>query len=79
MKKTIYNYNSKGEWHGYQEWYYTTGNIFTKFGDINTKYIISHHKVLTKGAKVRIMGEIKDHSEFRGVKSTLINIPPKFN
>jgi hypothetical protein len=27
MKKTTYNYNSKGEWHGYQEWYYTTGNI----------------------------------------------------
>lgn len=57
----------------------SSGNIFTKFGDINTKHIISHHKVLTKGAKVRIMGEIKDHSEFRGVKSTLINIPPKFN
>ena len=57
----------------------SSGNIFTKFGDINTKYIISHHKVLTKGAKVKITGEIKDHSEFRGVKSTLINIPPKFN
>ena len=27
MKKDIRNYNSKGKWHGYQEWYYPNGNI----------------------------------------------------
>jgi len=55
----------------------TNGNIFTLFGSINPKYITSNHKGISQGAKVKFMGEIKNHNEFRGVKSTLLSIPNK--
>lgn len=50
------------------------GNVFTKFGDINSKYITSNHRTITNGAKVNLMGVVKTHNEFRGVKSTLIGL-----
>ena len=50
------------------------GNVFTKFGDINSKYITSTHRTITNGAKVNLMGVVKSHNEFRGVKSTVIGL-----
>jgi hypothetical protein len=39
MKKTIYNYNSKGEWHGHQEWYYNNGMLGRRGTSKNTRDI----------------------------------------
>ncbi len=30
MKKNIENLNSKGQYHGYQEWYYSNGELWYK-------------------------------------------------
>lgn len=50
------------------------GNVLTKFGDINSKYITSNHRTITNGTKINLMGVIKGHKEFKGVKSTVIGL-----
>ena len=35
MRKNIVNKNSKGKYHGYQEWYWGNGNLWWRCNDIN--------------------------------------------
>ncbi len=37
MNKDVDNYNSKGQHHGYQEWYYD-GNLWCRFNAKNGKW-----------------------------------------
>jgi superfamily I DNA/RNA helicase len=47
------------------------GNIFSKFGEINTEYLTTNlHKSVSINSKVSFYGIIKEHSEFRGNKVT---------
>ena len=39
MNKDIKNYNSKGEWHGHQEWYYNNGKVAHRGTSKNTRDI----------------------------------------
>jgi hypothetical protein len=55
------------------------GNMFTKFGKLNDKYVVgnldaiinpSAHKEETEQPKIIATFEIKNHKEFRGIKTT---------
>jgi hypothetical protein len=45
-------------------------NIFTKFGDIKEKFIVSEEKVIKQGTNVEFTAFISGHLEFKGVKKT---------
>lgn len=49
------------------------GNIFSKFGQINERFIFSEHDDIVVGAKVRFSATIKQHKEFNGDKINVIS------
>ncbi len=49
------------------------GNIFTKFGSIHERFLVSNHSEIEVGSIVIFLGTIKQHSEFRGVKTNVIS------
>ena len=49
------------------------GNIFTKFGKISEKFIVSAHAELTEGCYVEFNATIKAHNEYKGVKTNVIS------
>lgn len=50
------------------------GNIFTKFNDINPKFIVNSDDFSTpeKGAIISVNAEIKKHDEYKGTKRTVL-------
>lgn len=48
------------------------GNVFSKFGDIERRYVKGPVTTNTIGSKVEFYGIIKEHSEFNGLKITQI-------
>lgn len=54
------------------------GNVFSKFGIIPERFIISNHTEVKEGTKVKFLGTIKAHREFKGVKYTVINHIAKY-
>jgi superfamily I DNA/RNA helicase len=49
------------------------GNIFTKFGSIHERFLVSNNSEIEVGSIVIFLGTIKQHSEFRGVKTNVIS------
>lgn len=49
------------------------GNLFSKFGEINRKYIISQHDEIEEGTILQFSATIKKHNEFRGEKTTVLS------
>ena len=47
------------------------GNIFTKFGTINSKFLVSGEDVIV-GSKISATAEIKKHDEYKGVRQTTL-------
>ena len=50
-----------------------SGNIFSKFGTINERFILSNHKDIEVGTLVKFNATIKKHQEFRGERKTVIS------
>jgi len=49
------------------------GNIFTKFGKISEKFIISAHSEIVESCYVEFNATIKAHNEYKGVKTNVIS------
>lgn len=56
----------------------TEGNIITKFGTINERYIADESEIIKEGTKLKFNAQIKEHSEYNGKKETLIGRLSKF-
>ena len=56
----------------------TNGNIFSKFGQINSRYIISNHDAVQVGTKLKFQATIKQHKEFNNEKYNVISTLSKF-
>lgn len=54
------------------------GNLFSKFGSIPDRFVVSNHDDIEVGTIVQFNGTIKDHKEFRGVKTTIISTISKY-
>lgn len=52
------------------------GNVYTKFGTINPRYVDTDD--VEKGSNIKVKGEVKKHNEFRGKKETLIGRISKY-
>jgi DNA helicase-2/ATP-dependent DNA helicase PcrA len=50
-----------------------SGNIFTKWGEISERFIVSETKELAIGTTVRFMGTIKEHKAYKGVNTNVIS------
>jgi hypothetical protein len=48
------------------------GNLFSKFGDIPQRFIISNHSEVEVGSIVEFNATIKAHKEFKGIKTNVI-------
>lgn len=57
----------------------TEGNLFSKFGVIADRFIISNHSEVKEGTKVRFNATIKAHKEFRGAKTTVLSTLAKYS
>jgi DNA helicase-2/ATP-dependent DNA helicase PcrA len=51
----------------------SNGNIFTKFGSIPERFLVSNHSEIEVGSVVEFNATIKQHSEFRGVKTNVVS------
>jgi len=51
----------------------SNGNIFTKFGSIPERFLVSNHSEIEVGSIVEFNATIKQHSEFRGLKTNVIS------
>lgn len=49
------------------------GNLFTKYGVIPSRFIVSNHSEIAEGTFVKFNATIKAHKEFKGVKSTILS------
>jgi len=49
------------------------GNIFTKFGKISEKFLISSHSELIESSYVEFYAKIKAHNEYKGLKTNVIS------
>lgn len=54
------------------------GNIFSKFGQINNRFIVSDHDEVEIGSKVKFRATIKQHREFNNEKINVISTLAKF-
>ena len=55
------------------------GNVITKFGTINERYISCDSEEVVVGTKLSFTSPIMDHTEFRGTKQTKIGRLSKYN
>jgi superfamily I DNA/RNA helicase len=49
------------------------GNLFSKFGDIPQRFLISNHAEVEVGSIVGVNATIKAHKEFKGIKTNVIS------
>lgn len=49
------------------------GNLFSKFGIIPERFIVSNHKEVKEGTVVRFNATVKQHKEYKGVKITVLS------
>jgi superfamily I DNA/RNA helicase len=49
------------------------GNLFSKFGDIHQRFLISNHAEVEVGSIVEFNATIKAHKEFKGTKTNVIS------
>jgi superfamily I DNA/RNA helicase len=49
------------------------GNVFSKWGSLPERFIISNHSEINEGTVVRFNGTVKEHKEFRGEKTTVLS------
>lgn len=49
------------------------GNLFSKFGDIPERFLISNHAEVEVGSIIYVNATIKAHKEFKGVKTNVIS------
>jgi hypothetical protein len=49
------------------------GNLFSKFGDIPQRFLISNHAEVEVGSIVEFNATIKAHKEFKGTKTNVIS------
>ena len=49
------------------------GNIFSKFGNIPDRFLVSNHLIIEVGSIVKFNATIKAHKEFRGTKTNVIS------
>lgn len=49
------------------------GNLFSKWGSLPERFIVSNHSEIIEGTVVRFNGTIKQHKEFRGEKTTVLS------
>jgi len=49
------------------------GNLFSKFGEIPQRFLISNHAEVEEGSIVEFNATIKAHKEFRGIKTNVIS------
>ena len=49
------------------------GNLFSKFGDIPQRFLISNHAEVEIGSIVEFNATIKAHKEFKGIKTNVIS------
>ena len=49
------------------------GNLFSKFGDIAERFLISNHAEVEIGSIVQFNATIKAHKEFNGTKTNVIS------
>ena len=49
------------------------GNLFSKFGDIPQRFLISNHAEVEVGSIVLFNATIKAHKEFKGIKTNVIS------
>jgi superfamily I DNA/RNA helicase len=54
------------------------GNLFSKFGSIPDRFAFPNHAEVEVGTIVQFNGTIKDHKEFRGIKTTIISTISKY-
>jgi len=54
------------------------GNLFSKFGQINDRFIVSDHEEVEIGSKVKFRATIKQHREFNDEKINVISTLAKF-
>ena len=54
------------------------GNIFSKFGQINDRFIVSNEEEVSIGSKVKFRATIKQHREFNDEKINVISTLSKF-
>jgi superfamily I DNA/RNA helicase len=50
-----------------------SGNLFSKFGDIPERFLISNHAEVEVGSIVEFNATIKAHKDFKGVKTNVIS------
>lgn len=55
------------------------GNVITKFGTINDRYITNDDTYIQKGTTLEFTSDVKDHTEFNGVNQTTIGRLSKYN
>jgi DNA helicase-2/ATP-dependent DNA helicase PcrA len=49
------------------------GNLFSKFGDIPERFLISNHAEVEVGSVIEFNATIKAHKEFRGTKTNVVS------
>ena len=54
------------------------GNLFSKFGQINDRFIVSNEEEVKIGSKVKFRATIKQHREFNDEKINVISTLSKF-
>ena len=53
------------------------GNIFTKFGKINERFLVSNNHEIAVGSILEFNATIKAHKEFKGIKTNVISTVSK--
>ena len=48
------------------------GNVFTKFGTINDRFIVDDSENVVVGSKLKFNAEVKAHNEYKGNKETVL-------
>jgi superfamily I DNA/RNA helicase len=49
------------------------GNLFSKFGEISQRFLISNHATVDTGSIVEVNATIKAHKDFKGIKTNVIS------
>jgi superfamily I DNA/RNA helicase len=49
------------------------GNLYSKFGDIPARFLISNHSSVQRGSFIRVSATIKEHKVFNGEKQNVIS------
>jgi hypothetical protein len=75
---SVSGFNSAFGWTNIYKMIDSNDNQITKFGTINSRYLVSGNTI-EEGSVLKFKAEIKKHEEFRGKKQTTIGRVSKFN